>query len=169
VGGTGLSKGQAADASPVEGENVPDFNAKIIEEFRATRGKVGGEFEGAPLLLLHHSGAKSGKERVHPVMYQPVGDDLAVFASNAGAPVHPAWYHNVMAKPQAMIEIGTEIREVRARLATDDERQIIWSRQKELYPGFADYETQTSRQIPVVILQRATSSDEPHEQAGGGT
>jgi deazaflavin-dependent oxidoreductase (nitroreductase family) len=102
-------------------------------------------------------------------MYQPVGDDLAVFASNAGAPVHPAWYHNVMAKPQAMIEIGTEIREVRARLATDDERQIIWSRQKELYPGFADYETQTSRQIPVVILQRATSSDEPHEQAGGGT
>lgn len=133
--------------------DVDDWNHKIIEEFRANDGRVGGQFEGAPLLLLHHIGAKTGKERVNPVMYQAVGDDYAVFASKAGAPTNPDWYHNLLANPGATIEVGTEKKKVRARVAEGDERERIWTSQKERYPGFADYEAKTSRQIPVVILE----------------
>ena len=133
---------------------MSDFNAAIIDEFRANGGKVGGQFEGAPLLLLHTTGARSGDERVHPVVYQEVGDDLAVFGSKAGAPTHPAWYHNLVAHPDATIEIGPDTVPVRARVAEGDERDRIWSRQKEIMPGFADYEANTARAIPVVILER---------------
>ena len=129
-----------------------DWNAKIIEEFRANGGKVGGPFEGAPLLLLHSTGAKSGAERVTPVMFQAVGDDLAIFASKAGAPTNPDWYHNLMAQPAARVEVGTETLAVTARVAEGDERERIWSKQKADYPGFAEYEEKTSRQIPVVVL-----------------
>lgn len=130
-----------------------DWNAKTIAEFRANAGKVGGPFEGAPLLLLHSTGARTGKERVNPMMYQAVGDNYAVFASKGGAPTNPDWYHNLLAHPDATIEVGTEIKRVRARVANDDERESIWATQKRRYPGFADYETSTDRQIPVVLLE----------------
>src|SRR5262249_14031380 len=131
-----------------------DFNSGIIDEFRAKGGKVGGPFEGAPVLLLHTTGAKSGKERVNPMMYQQVDHDgYAVFASKGGAPTNPDWYHNLLAQPDVTAEIGTETRRLRARVATGEERERIWSKQKELYPGFADYERRTARQIPVVILE----------------
>lgn len=131
-----------------------EWNNKIIEEFRANGGKVGGQFEGAPLLLLHSTGAKTGKERVNPMMYQAVGDVFAVFASKAGAPANPDWYHNLCAHPGAKVEVGAESISVNARVAEGEERDRIWTLQKELYPGFADYERQTTREIPVVILER---------------
>ncbi len=133
---------------------MSDFNAAIIDEFRANGGKVGGQFEGARLLLLHTTGARSGEERVHPVVYQPVGDDLAVFGSKGGAPTHPAWFHNLVANPDVTVELGADLVPMRARVAEGDERERIWTRQKELMPGFADYEANTSRAIPVVILER---------------
>ncbi len=134
---------------------VNDFNTQIIEEFRANRGKVGGGFEGAPMLLLHHKGAKSGAERVNPLMYRPVGDSLVIFASKGGAPTNPDWYYNLRAHPETTVEVGTETIPVVARVADDAERAPIWEANKRDNPGFADYEKQTSRQIPVVILDRA--------------
>ena len=130
-----------------------DWNNKIIAEFRANDGKVGGPFEGAPVLLLHTTGARSGQERVNPMMYQRVGDNYAVFASKAGAPTHPDWYHNLVANPDVRAEIGTQTLPFTARVAQGDEREQIWAAQKSAYPGFADYETKTTRQIPVVILE----------------
>lgn len=133
---------------------MSDWNASVIEEFRANGGKVGGNFEGAPLLLLHTVGAKSGQERVNPMMFQDLGDGrVAVFASYAGLDVNPAWFHNVVANPDVTAEIGTETRALRARVAGDDERSPIWEKQKTDYPGFAGYEAKTTRQIPVVILE----------------
>ena len=131
-----------------------DWNAKIIDEFRANKGKVGGMFEGTPILLLHHAGAKSGTVRVNPLAYQADGDHWIVFASKGGAPTNPDWYHNLKANPGASVEIGTDTFDVRARVAEGEERERLWSRQKELMPGFADYEQRTTRKIPVVILER---------------
>jgi deazaflavin-dependent oxidoreductase (nitroreductase family) len=133
---------------------MSDWNTSIIEEFRANAGKVGGPFEGAPMLLLHTTGARSGAERVNPLVYQAIGDDLAIFASKGGAPENPDWFHNLRAHPDVTVEIGTETVPMRARVTDGDERDRIWSRQKELNPGFADYETKTTRQIPVVVLAR---------------
>jgi deazaflavin-dependent oxidoreductase (nitroreductase family) len=132
-----------------------DWNSKIITEFRANDGKVGGQFEGAPILLLHTTGAKSGHERVHPMMYQQVGAGYAVFATKGGAPTNPDWYHNIVAHPRVQAEIGSQTHEFTARVAAGDEREQIWSAQKSSYPGFADYEQNTTRQIPVVILEAA--------------
>jgi deazaflavin-dependent oxidoreductase (nitroreductase family) len=130
-----------------------DFNVKIINEFRANGGKVGGMFEGAPILLLHHTGAKSGAERVNPLVYQQVGDGYAIFASKAGAPSNPDWYYNLAAHPDTTIELGTNTVKVTARVASPDERELIWTKQKESNPGFAEYETNAApRQIPVVLL-----------------
>lgn len=134
---------------------MSDWNDKIIEEFRANGGKVGGNFEGAPLLLLHTVGARSGQERVHPMMYQKVDGGYAVFASYAGAPTNPAWFHNLVAQPRVTAEIGTGTQELVARVADGEERERIWSAQKAAYPGFADYEQKTTRQIPVVVLEPA--------------
>ena len=133
---------------------MSDFNAAIIDEFRANAGKVGGPFEGAPMVLLHTRGARSGAEHVNPLVYQPVGDDLAIFASKGGAPTHPDWYHNLVAHPDVTVELGPDTVALRARVAEGDERERIWSRQKEVMPGFADYEAKTPRVIPVVILER---------------
>ena len=135
---------------------MSDWNTAVIEEFRANDGKVGGNFEHIPLLLLHTTGAKTGKQRVNPLAYQAVGDDVAVFASKGGSPTHPDWYRNLVAEPRATIEIGNETIPVRARVAVGEERERIWSLQKERLPGFADYEQKTSRQIPVVLLERAS-------------
>ncbi len=134
--------------------DVNDFNAKIIEEFRARGGKLGGPFEGTPMLLLHHKGAKSGADRVNPVMYRPVGDRFVIFASKGGAPTNPDWYYNLHAHPQTSVEVGTETIPVVARVADDAEREPIWEAHKRDNPGFGEYEKKTSRQIPVVILER---------------
>jgi deazaflavin-dependent oxidoreductase (nitroreductase family) len=134
--------------------DMDDFNQKIITEFRANAGKVGGPFEGAPVLLLHHKGAKTGTERVNPLVYRPVGDDIAIFASKGGAPTNPDWYHNVLAHPETTIEVGTDTIAVVAREAKGDERTKIWEPHKKENPGFADYEAATSRQIPVILLTR---------------
>lgn len=133
-----------------------EWNLKAIEEFRANGGKLGGHFEGAPLLLLHHVGARSGKERVTPMMYQDLGGGaVAVFATLAGAPNNPAWFHNVIAHPEVTVEIGTETRSFHARVTTGDERDRIWTAQKAAYPSFAEYETRTDRVFPVIVLDPA--------------
>ncbi|WP_028925005.1 nitroreductase family deazaflavin-dependent oxidoreductase [Pseudonocardia acaciae] len=130
-----------------------DRNQRIIEEFRANEGRVGGPFEGAPLLLLHHTGRRSGVERVNPMMYQAVGDAYAVFASKAGADVDPDWYLNLKANPDAVVEVGTRTVPVRARVLDAAEREPIWRTQKSRYPGFQAYEDRTDRVIPVVLLE----------------
>ena len=133
--------------------DMENFNEKVINEFRANGGKVGGMFEGASVLLLHHTGAKSGTERVNPLMYKPVGDSFAIFASKAGGPSNPDWYYNLAAHPDTTIEVGTNTVKVRARVTDEDERGQIWEKQKETNPGFAEYETSAApRQIPVVVL-----------------
>ena len=130
-----------------------DWNSKIIEEFRANEGRVGGPFEGGTLLLLHTTGARSGQERVNPVAYQKLDDGYAVFASKAGAPTNPDWYHNLAAHPDTTIELGRGTVKVKARVASPDERAPIWEKQKKLAPGFAEYETNAApRQIPVILL-----------------
>jgi deazaflavin-dependent oxidoreductase (nitroreductase family) len=135
---------------------MSDFNTTIIEEFRANQGKVGGNFEGAPVLLLHTVGAKSGQPRVHPMMYQKVPDGYAVFASKGGAPTNPDWFHNLVAHPEVQAEIGANTVDLVARVAEGEERDEIWTKQKADYPGFADYESKTTRQIPVIVLQPAS-------------
>jgi deazaflavin-dependent oxidoreductase (nitroreductase family) len=132
---------------------MSDWNAAIIEEFRANGGKVGGQFAGSPMLLLHTTGARTGQERVKPLVYQRDGDRLVVFASKGGAPTSPDWYHNLVVNPGVGVEVGTETVPMRARVAEGDERERLWTRQKELMPGFADYEAKTARQIPVVVLE----------------
>ena len=136
---------------------MSDWNAAIIDEFRANGGKVGGQFEGAPMLLLHTTGAKTGKERVNPLVYATDGDNLVVFASKAGAPTHPDWYHNLVANPDVTAEVGTDTVAMRARVAEGDERERVWSRQIQVMPGFAEYQANTSRTIPVVVLERTTT------------
>jgi deazaflavin-dependent oxidoreductase (nitroreductase family) len=138
-----------------------DPNEGIIEEFRSNGGKLGGPFEGAPMLLLHTRGAKTGQERVNPMMYQADGDNVAVFGSKGGAPTHPDWYYNLVANPRVTIELGTETRAVTARVAEGAERERIWSKQKSDYPGFAEYELKTSRQIPVIVLEPTSRQEAP--------
>jgi deazaflavin-dependent oxidoreductase (nitroreductase family) len=129
-----------------------DFNAKIIEEFHANEGRVGGMFDGLPLLLLHHTGAKSGRSRINPLAYQSDGGRYVVFASKAGAPTNPDWYHNLKAHPNTMIEVGTDTIEVVASEATGEERERLYRTQAERVPQFAEYEQQTERVIPVIVL-----------------
>ena len=132
---------------------INDWNQQIIEEFRANDGKVGGNFEGAPMILVHHRGARTGTERVTPLVYLPDGDDYVVFGSKAGAPTHPHWYLNLVANPETEVEVGTETVPVTARVAEGEERERLWSRQKELMPGFAEYEVAAGdRQNPGVAL-----------------
>jgi deazaflavin-dependent oxidoreductase (nitroreductase family) len=132
-----------------------DPNRRIIEEFRANEGKVGGMFEGMPILLVHHTGAKTSTERVNPVAYQKLDNGYAIFGSKGGYPRHPDWYHNLRAHPTTRVEVGTDTVDVVARVAEGDERERIWTTQKERYPGFADYEEKTKgiREIPVIVLE----------------
>lgn len=135
---------------------MDDFNSKVIEEFRSNAGKVGGPFDGAPMLILHHKGAKTGAERVNPLVYQPHGDAFAIFASKAGAPADPHWYLNLKANPDTVVEVGAEEVQVAAREVEGEERDLIYGRQKELMPGFAEYEDKVKgvRTIPVILLER---------------
>lgn len=129
-----------------------DFNAQIIEEFHANEGRVGGRFEGMPLLLLHHIGAKSGKSRINPLAYQRDDGRYVVFASKAGAPTNPDWYYNLKAQPNVQIEVGTDIMDVVASEASGEERERLFRTQAERIPQFAEYEKQAGRVIPVIVL-----------------
>lgn len=129
-----------------------DFNAQIIEEFRANDGRVGGMFEGGTLLLLHHTGAKSGKSRINPLGYLSDNGRYVIFASKAGAPTNPDWYHNLKAHPNVTVEVGTDTIQAVASEATGDERDRLYRTQAERVPQFAEYEKQTDRVIPVIVL-----------------
>ena len=131
---------------------VRDWNAQVIAEFRGNHGKVGGQFEGAPLLLIDHTGARTGKLRTNPVMYLKDGNRFLVFASKGGAPTNPDWYHNLKAHPEVRIEIGNETVDVRAEIITGPERDKLYARQASLYPQFAQYQRQTKRIIPVIAF-----------------
>lgn len=135
-------------------DDVNAWNKQIIEEFRANGGKCGGQFEGAPMLLLHTIGSKTGNERVNPLVYQPDGDKFVIFASFAGAPKNPAWFNNLVAQPEVTVEHGTDSLKMRARVTSGEERNTYWSAQKAAVPQFADYEAATSREIPVIVLER---------------
>ena len=129
-----------------------DFNAQIIEEFRANQGRVGGMFEGTTLLLLHHTGAKSGTARLNPLAYLSDDGRYVIFASKGGAPTNPAWYHNLMAHPNVSVEVRTDTIAVVATEATGDERERLFNAQAERIPQFADYQKGTDRRIPVIVL-----------------
>ena len=133
-----------------------DWNKQVIDEFRANSGKMSGQFEGTSMLLLHTTGAKSGQTRVNPLVYQALDDGrYVIFASKAGAPTNPDWYHNLKANPKVRVELGSETVDATASVAESDERDRIWNLQKERAPGFAEYEAKTTRKIPVVILDRS--------------
>jgi deazaflavin-dependent oxidoreductase (nitroreductase family) len=130
------------------------FNAKLVEEFRANGGKVSGPFEGADLLVLTTTGAKSGQPRFSPLAYQRVDGKLLIIGSYRGADIDPAWVHNLRANPQAHIEIGTDSYDVVARELRPDERSPVWAQIVAVAPGFGEYQANTSRVIPVFELTR---------------
>src|SRR5579862_9101860 len=133
-----------------------DWNRKIIEEFRANHGKVGGSFESAPIVLLHTSGAKTGEERVNPMMYLDLEGRRFVFASKAGADTNPDWYHNLIAHPDVTVELGDDTYHAQASPITGAERDRIYAEQAHRYPGFAEYQAKTERVIPVVEIVPAS-------------
>src|ERR1700730_4846021 len=130
------------------------YNRQLIEEFRAHRGKSGGPMEGRPLLLLTTAGAKSGQLRTTPMMYIPDGDRLLVIASNAGAPTNPDWYYNLLAHPEVTVEVGNETFQARATIATSEEDQRLDALARKLVPAHAEYQARTTRQIPLVVIER---------------
>jgi len=134
--------------------NPNDWNQAIITEFRANGGKVSGQFAGAPLLLLTTTGAKTGRRLTSPVMYNTDGDRLLIFASKGGAPTNPAWYHNLVANPRVTLEVGTETFDATAMVLQGDERDRLFARHAAQYPGFAEYQANTTRTIPVIALER---------------
>ena len=132
--------------------NVNDWNARTIAEFRSNHGKVGGPFEGAPLLLLHHIGARTGKPRINPVMYLKDRERYIIFASKGGADTNPDYYYNIKAHPDIQIEVGDKTIDVRAEEVTGLERDRLFERQVSLYPTFGEYQRGTERIIPVIAL-----------------
>ena len=134
--------------------SVNDFNRNLIEEFRTNHGNVTGVFEHAPLVLLTTTGAKSGRSHTTPVVYTKDGDNIVVIASKGGAPSNPAWYHHLVAHPQVTVELPNETYTAKARVAEGDERERLWRAQADLMPGFDEYQTKTTRRIPVVVLER---------------
>jgi len=129
-----------------------DWNRKVIGEFRANGGKVGGMFEGKTLLLLHTIGAKSRQERINPVAYVRDGKRFVVIASKGGAPTNPDWYYNIVASPDLTVEVGTETLRVHATVAEEPERTRLYNKMVEMMPGFEDYRRKTTRKIPVIML-----------------
>jgi deazaflavin-dependent oxidoreductase (nitroreductase family) len=123
--------------------------------YRATRGVIGHKVPGgAPMLLLDHVGAKSGTKRTSPLVYTQDGDDIVLVASKGGNPKNPAWYHNLKANPETTVQVGSEKRPVRARVATDEERERLWPKVVDTYSGYAGYQKRTQRKIPLVVLER---------------
>lgn len=135
---------------------VRNWNAKIVEEFRANEGRVGGPFEGAPILLLHTTGARSGIERVNPMMFLDLDGHRYVFATKAGADTHPDWYHNLVAHPEVTVEVGTDTYRATATAVSGPERDRIYSEQSRRVPTFGEYQSKTSRVIPVVEITRSS-------------
>ncbi len=135
--------------------NVNDWNKQVIEEFHANGGKVGGQFQGANLLLLHTIGAKSHQERINPLAYFKEGDDFVIVASKAGAPTHPDWYYNILAHPEVTLEVGTETFKAHATVAEQPERDQIFENVVKQAPNFGDYQKDNPRVIPIVLLKRA--------------
>ena len=134
---------------------MSDWNTQIIDEFRANEGRVGGQFAGAPMILVHHTGARTGTERVNPLVYFPDGDRMVIIASAGGAPKNPDWYHNLKAHPRTSVEVGAETFEVDVVEVTGDERDRLWDRVVTAMPGFGDYQRNTARRIPLLALTRA--------------
>jgi deazaflavin-dependent oxidoreductase (nitroreductase family) len=134
--------------------DIQDFNKTIIEEFRANGGKVGGQFEGARLLLLTTIGAKSGASRINPLAYIEDGDRYVIIASYAGAPTNPPWYYNLLAHPDVEVEVGTLRFKARAEVVKGPERSKLYRKMASVMPAFADYERKTTRSIPVIALRR---------------
>jgi deazaflavin-dependent oxidoreductase (nitroreductase family) len=134
--------------------NPNDWNRKVIEEFRANEGVVGGPFENMTLLLLHTIGAKSGRSRINPVATMPDGDPYVIIASKGGGPTNPDWYYNVVANSEVNIEIGTDEFKAQADVVPEPERTELYGKMATLYPGFAEYEQKTDRVIPVITLTR---------------
>ena len=132
--------------------DLNDRNKKIVAEFRANAGRVGGNFEGKTLLLLHTQGAKSGQERINPLACVKDGDRCVVIASKGGAPTHPDWYYNVIANPQVTVEVGTETFQAEAIVAEEPERTRLYDKMVEVMPGFEGYRRNTTREIPVIVL-----------------
>ncbi|MEV4123762.1 nitroreductase/quinone reductase family protein [Nocardia sp. NPDC049707] len=168
-----MSDPSTTTAYGAQAPDINSWNARIIAEVRANAGYAAwssdDEFaagrpvpprmaafdeQGMPLILVCHTGAKTGRERISPLFYQPVGDNWAVFATHGGSPHHPAWYRNLMANPQAAVEVGAERVPVVARLAEGAERERIWAKEIALVPKFAEFEAAAGRQIPVVVLER---------------
>jgi deazaflavin-dependent oxidoreductase (nitroreductase family) len=145
-------KGQIVSESSGPG----DWNQKIVEEFRTNGGRVGGYFEGAHMILVHHIGARSGTERVNPLVYLPDGENMIIAATKGGAPTHPDWYHNLKAHPRITVEVGSETFQVEATEVTGAERDKLWRRLVEIRPGFAEYETKTDRVFPMFRLTRVS-------------
>ncbi|GAA4533741.1 nitroreductase/quinone reductase family protein [Amycolatopsis samaneae] len=156
-----------------EAPTTPSWNDRIIAEFRANAGYApwsseedfaagrpipprlpGFDDQGMPLILVHHTGARTGRERISPLFFQPVGDNWAIFGTYGGSPRHPVWYHNLMANPRTTVETGTEKVPVVARLTEGTERERIWAKEVALIPKFAEFEAASGRQIPVVLLER---------------
>jgi deazaflavin-dependent oxidoreductase (nitroreductase family) len=133
---------------------MPSRNQAIIDEFRANEGRVGGYFEGRPILLLTHTGARTGRKYTNPVVYLPDDGRLVIFATKGGAPSNPAWYGNLKAHPTATVEVGTERYDVDVAELHGEERDRLYARQTEIMPTFAEYEARTSRRIPVLALTR---------------
>ena len=131
-----------------------EWNKAIIKEFRENDGEVGGQFKNMDVLLLHTTGAKSGLERINPVAYLADGDRYVVIASKGGAPSNPDWYYNILAHPQVNVEVGTEQFPVQATVAEEQERTELYAKMVAINPGFGEYEKNTDRVIPVVILKR---------------
>jgi deazaflavin-dependent oxidoreductase (nitroreductase family) len=135
-------------------DDFAGYNAAVIDEFRNNGGNVTGMFEGAPLVLITTTGAKSGTRRTSPVVHTNDGDNVVIIASKGGAPTHPDWFHNLVANPDVTVELPNETYEARARVAQGEERERLWRAQADQMPTFDDYQKNTTRQIPVVVLER---------------
>lgn len=134
--------------------DMNEFNAKVIAEFRANAGKVGPPFEGSPMVLLTTTGARTGRTLTSPLVYSTDGDNVVIIASKAGAPSNPAWYHNLVANPTVTLEISEETFQATAEVAVGAERVRLFDQQADAMPGFRDYQAKTTREIPVIVLQR---------------
>ncbi|MGH7965087.1 MAG: nitroreductase family deazaflavin-dependent oxidoreductase [Candidatus Binatia bacterium] len=161
-GTTNSESGSSAGSGASRPTGGNDFNQQVITEFRANQGKVGGRFANMPVLLLTTTGAKSGRKIIKPLVYTTDGERLVVIASFGGSPQHPAWYHNLVANPEATVEVGSERFRVKATVTTGEERQRLFDRQAAQMPVFIVYQKRTTRQIPVIVLTRI----EGHRQSG---
>jgi len=153
-GASSAERGSSSSRGTGGAAGLNDLNQQVIKEFRENYGKVGGRYATVPLLLLTTAGAKSGRALTRPLAYTRDGERFVVIASFGGGPKNPAWYHNLVAHPEATVEVGSERFRVRATVATGEERRRLYNRQAEQLPAFAEYEKKTKRQIPVIVLTR---------------